>query len=136
MTHCTEPADAPSPRSMDGNATFTMLTSRSVISVASWQTANARQRLGSAPSPGESGELVWAAVGAAPCDLTASCSRGAACSRVELLMATPALAAGRSPDGSTTHPWVRKDQTAASFAVTAPECSGYAVRWSSPAPHV
>jgi hypothetical protein len=59
---------------MDGSATFTMLTSSSVIKAASWVTANARQRLGSAPSRGGSGTVVWSAGGAVRRKLAAACS--------------------------------------------------------------
>src|SRR6266540_1212513 len=42
------PADAPRPRWIDGKATFTMLTSSRLMNPASWVTASARHRFGSA----------------------------------------------------------------------------------------
>ena len=41
---------------------------------ASWVTANARQRLGSAPSRGGIGNVVWSAGEAARRELAAACS--------------------------------------------------------------
>jgi hypothetical protein len=52
-THCAVPANATVLRSMAGMATLAMLTSGKLMNAATCVTASARQRLGTACSPGE-----------------------------------------------------------------------------------